>query len=289
MVPSPQVPSSAARPGAHRARPAPLRALCSLTAASLAPAPACRLPWIPSLLAPPSAWSLFQSPRPASSPHPWSCRGVAVVSLCVMCAARHCLRVFGKPRRALMLAIPCSTSSSSFSLPVVVLRQQGFVLSCYTLLCVVLARPGLASSIYTVPVRQSVSSLSNSYSPWRRAPSTLPHPVVVVPSPRFDATPYVTPPNCDRADKRIPKRRCPKVGWWCAWSSYSTCQALDKLPELEIITDLADSSQVLERWANLLFLLTGLMDGLIGMYVATIIPLVARARIYFKIDYANFN
>jgi hypothetical protein len=43
----------------------------------------------------------------------------------------------------------------------------------------------------------------------------------------------------------------------------------------KIFTDLVDSSQILERWANLLFLLTGLMDELIGMYVATIIPLVA--------------
>jgi hypothetical protein len=40
-----------------------------------------------------------------------------------MCAARHCLRVFGKPPRTLALTIPCSTSSSSFALPVVVLRS----------------------------------------------------------------------------------------------------------------------------------------------------------------------
>jgi hypothetical protein len=84
------------------------------------------------------------------------------------------------------------------------------------LLCVMLARSGLTSSIYAVHVRLSVLPPSISYPPWRRAPSTLPHPVIVVPSPGFDASPYVMPPNCDRADKRIIKRRCPKVGWWCA-------------------------------------------------------------------------
>jgi hypothetical protein len=43
-----------------------------------------------------------------------------------MCATRHCLRVFGKPRRALTLAIHYSTLSSSFALPVVVLRSARF-------------------------------------------------------------------------------------------------------------------------------------------------------------------
>jgi hypothetical protein len=86
----------------------------------------------------------------------------------------------------------------------------------------------LRLSICAVPIRQSVSSPSNSYSSSRRAPSTLPHPVVVIPSPRFDASTYVMPPSCDRTDKRIPKRRCPKVGWWCACSLDSTCQVLNK-------------------------------------------------------------
>jgi hypothetical protein len=51
----------------------------------------------------------------------------------------------------------------------------------------------------------------------------------------------------------------------------------------KIITDLVDSSQILEQWANLLFLLTGVMDELIGIYVATNIPLVAQARIYLTL------
>jgi hypothetical protein len=51
----------------------------------------------------------------------------------------------------------------------------------------------------------------------------------------------------------------------------------------KIITDLADSSQILEWWAALLFLLTSLINELIGMYVRTIIPLVAQAHIYLML------
>jgi hypothetical protein len=37
---------------------------------------------------------------------------------------------------------------------------------------------------------------------------------VIVRSLRLDVGPYVMPPSWSRADKIIPKRRCPKVGWW---------------------------------------------------------------------------
>ena len=79
---------------------------------------------------------------------------------------------------------------------------------------------------------------------------------IVVRSPRLDVSPYVMPPSWNRADKRIPKRRCPKVGWWGVWSSDSICQARStNYINRRIITNLADSSQLLERWADLLFLL----------------------------------
>jgi hypothetical protein len=72
-----------------------------------------------------------------------------------------------------------------------------------------------------------------------------------------------------------------------AWCSPSARQKVRVTPAKhsqivgigKITIDLADSSQILERWADLLFLLTGLIDELIGMYAATIIPLVAQTRI----------
>ncbi|NP_001183714.1 uncharacterized protein [Zea mays] len=67
--------------------------------------------------------------------------------------------------------------------------------------------------ICAVPIRQSVPSPSNSYSSSRQTPSTLPHPVVVVPSPRFDASPYVLSPTCVRVDKRIPRKYREASSW----------------------------------------------------------------------------
>jgi hypothetical protein len=64
---------------------------------------------------------------------------------------------------------------------------------------------------------------------------------------RLDASPYVTSPNCDRADKRIPKKDVQRFDGGVREVRVAPAKRLTNCLNRKIITDLADSSLLLEQ------------------------------------------
>jgi hypothetical protein len=70
---------------------------------------------------------------------------------------------------------------------------------------------------------------------------------------RLDASPYVTSPNCDRADKRIPKKYVQRFDGGVREVRVATAKRSTNCLNRKMITDLADSSQMLEWYVDSLF------------------------------------
>jgi hypothetical protein len=67
---------------------------------------------------------------------------------------------------------------------------------------------------------------------------------------RLDANPYVTSPNCDRADKRIPKKDVQRFDGGVREVRVAPTKHSTNCLNRKIITYLADSSQLLEWYDN---------------------------------------
>jgi hypothetical protein len=124
----------------------------------------------------------------------------------VLLTPRRRLRIFSKPRCALTFAIPCSTSSSSFALLVVDLRNSGSTIDAVSVELLFAITP---SSFSTAP---------NPLSLFRHLALTL------------------VPSWCLRVGITLAKgspRDVQKLDGGVCDDSDSTCQVLDKLPGSE--------------------------------------------------------
>jgi hypothetical protein len=70
--------------------------------------------------------------------------------------------------------------------------------------------------------------------------------LVVDPSPRLDTGSYVTSPNCDRANKRIPKKDVQRFDGGVREVRVAPAKSSTNYLNRKIITHLADSNHLLE-------------------------------------------